>query len=563
MFLPVTKKEATILGWKELDVILVTGDAYIDSPLVGVAIIGKVLLDAGFSVGVISQPRTTLADDIRRLGEPRVFWGVTGGCVDSMVANRTALGKPRRSDDFTPGGKNTARPNRAVITYANLIRRHFKTTSPIVLGGIEASLRRIAHYDFSSDRIRRSVLLDAKADFLLYGMADTSVVRMARALKAGEPVTAMPGLCHISSKAPGKAITIPSFEAAVGNKAVFAKMFRSFYHYSVSKQKTPLVQQHGTRYLIHNPPSLPLSAREMDVIYGLEFERDVHPFCRKKGQVKAIQTIRDSIVTHRGCFGECNFCSIAVHQGLVVQSRSPKSILKEARLLASIPSLKGKVSLGGSPTANMYASHCGKTGPSAHCSQRRCLFPKPCPDLVLGHSAQASLLRKLQKVPGIQQVIVSSGIRHDMVVSSGEAGTAYLREVVNHHTSGQLKVAPEHSQAGILNLMGKPGPDSLLRFRRLFQKLTVRTGKKQFLTHYLIAAHPGCRLDDMDRLRVFCRDYLGHIPEQVQVFTPTPSTYSTLMYWTGKNPFAGKPCFAERTTSGKAKQLRRLQRNNR
>ena len=546
MFLPATREEMDSLGWDRPDVILVSGDAYIDSPFIGVALIGNVLLAAGYKTAVIAQPAVDSPDDIARLGEPRLFWGVSGGCVDSMVANRTASGKRRRSDDFTPAAINDRRPDRAVIAYSNLIRRHFKNTVPIVLGGIEASLRRIAHYDFWSNKVRRSILFDAKADCVLYGMADRSVVELAAALDQVSDFRGIRGLCHISPESPKDAIELPAFDEAAADKKAFAEMFELFYRNNDPVTARSLTQRHGDRYLIQNPPARYLSTEELDEIHKLEFEREAHPIHRSQGVVKALETIRFSIATHRGCYGECNFCSIAVHQGRMVRSRSRSSIINEARMLTRHPKFKGIINDVGGPTANMYEIECDIKVERGACNEKRCLFPSVCRKLRVNHSSQTNLLEEIRALPGVRKVFVASGLRYDMLLEDKAHFERYMRELVAYHVSGQLKLAPEHSVEGVLNLMGKPGTESLLEFKRKFDDLSREIGKKQFLTYYLIAAHPGCLMKDMRELREFAAKRLGHIPEQIQIFTPTPSTYSTLMYWTGINPFDGAPCHVER-----------------
>ena len=555
MFLPTTKSECRKLRWDALDVILVTGDTYIDSPFIGVAVVGKVLVDAGYRVGIIAQPDVTSADDIIRLGEPKLFWGVTAGCIDSMVANRTASGRGRKRDDYTPGGVNDRRPDRAAIVYSNLIRNHFKETCPIVLGGIEASLRRIAHYDYWSDKIRRSVLFDAKADYLLYGMAERAVVELAAALKADEDPTVIRGLCYISRTKPDDVLELPAFNVVKEDRDVFTEMFHGFYRNNDPATARPLAQQQDTRFLVQNPPAAYLSQAELDAVYGLEYERDVHPFYGDAGPVRALDTIRFSLSTHRGCYGECNFCAIAVHQGRQVRWRSEASILKEARALAVHPQFKGAIQDVGGPTANMYGFECArKLEGKGCCPDTHCLYPQMCAALGVDHGPQLQLLRKLRSVPGMKRVVVASGIRHDMVMADERHGDAYLREVVKHHVSGQMKIAPEHSEDAVLDKMGKPGSFSLLAFRDRFYELTKQLGKKQYLTYYLIAAHPGCEEKDMRALRGFCAGKLKVKPEQVQVFTPTPSTYSTLMYWTERDPFSGKACFVEKNVRGRERQ---------
>lgn len=558
MFLPTTTQEAAALGWDRLDVILVTGDSYVDSPLIGVAVIGKVLLAQGYRVGIIAQPALDSVTDIGRLGEPVLFWGVTGGSVDSLVANWTASGKRRQKDDYTPGGENNRRPDRAVIVYANLIRRYFKSTAPIVLGGIEASLRRVAHYDFWSNRIRRSVLVDARADYLLYGMADASVAELARQLKSGLNPAAVRGLCYLAPEIPPECLELPSYADCAADKAAFSRMFHEFYQNNDPITARPLAQRQDTRFLIQNPPAAPLSGPDLDAVYALDYERDLHPYYRRQGEVKALATIRFSITTHRGCYGECNFCAIAVHQGRRVTSRSPASILAEARKMASHPDFKGIIADVGGPTANMYAIECPRKAVLGSCPDRRCLFPEPCRKLSIDHGPQIEILRALRKIPGVKKVVVASGIRHDMVLADQTHGIPYLTEVIRHHVSGQMKIAPEHASAHVLQKMGKPGMENTIRFKKWFDEITRKNGLDQYLTYYLMAAHPGCTEADMGDLRDFCLRDLHLLPEQVQIFTPTPGTYSTLMYFTQTDPFTGAACFVEKTRAGKERQKRRI-----
>lgn len=559
MFLPATRAEIERLGWDRPDVVLVTGDSYIDSPFIGVAVIGKVLQHAGYRVAIIAQPDVTSGADIMRLGEPSLFWGVSGGSVDSMIANHTALNKPRRTDDYTPGGINNRRPDRAAIVYANLVRQHFKNTTPIVLGGIEASLRRIAHYDFWSDRVRGSILFDAKADYLLYGMAEKSVVALADALKKGENVRDIRGLCYISregelgEKANGY-VVLPPFETVRDDKDAFIAMFHTFYRDSDPITAKGLLQKHGDRYLVHNPPAMPLTQPELDEVYGLEYERAQHPYYERQGKVKALETIRFSIPTHRGCYGECNFCAIAVHEGRTVQWRSADSIVAEARRLTRLPDFRGYITDIGGPTANMYGFECGRKLRAGACPDKHCLYPEVCPTLKADHSHQMALLKRIRSLEGVKKVFVSSGIRHDLLLSDEEYGQRYLQEVVEHHVSGQMKLAPEHSEKGVLQAMGKPGTDPLLRFKAIFDRMTRKAGKPQFLTYYLIAAHPGCTEEDMRRLKRFAGEKLKMSPEQVQVFVPAPSTYSSAMYHTGIDPFTGKAIFVERDARNKQRQ---------
>ncbi|ACN16408.1 putative Fe-S oxidoreductase family protein [Desulforapulum autotrophicum HRM2] len=554
MFLPTTHKEMQTLGWECLDVIFVSGDTYIDSPYTGVALLGKLLVEKGFRVGVIAQPDITNDADIKRLGEPRLFWGVTSGSVDSMVANYTATKKWRKSDDYTPGGMNNRRPDRAVIAYTNLIRRYFKGTCPIVIGGIEASLRRIAHFDFWSNKIRRSILFDAKADILAYGMAEATVVELARALDQGRDVTKIRGLCYISKTITNGYIELPSFEKSAADKQEFSNGFRLFYANNDPVTAKGLGQQHGDRFLIQNPPQPFPSTPEMDEIYNLEFEREAHPFYTQAGKVKALDTIRFSIPTHRGCYGECNFCAIAVHEGRTVRWRSRESIINEARALTRHPRFRGIITDIGGPTANMYGFECKKKYDKGACPDKRCLFPKVCQSLKPDHSSQIELLRQIRTVPGVKKVFIASGIRQDLIFADKSHGMTFLKTVVAHHVSGQMKIAPEHTETKILELMGKPDSAALIEFKAQFDRLSKENGKQQFLTYYLIAAHPGSTMEDMKKLKQFCSTILKIRPEQTQIFTPTPSTFSTLMYYTGTDPFSGKPLFVERNPLAKEGQ---------
>jgi uncharacterized radical SAM protein YgiQ len=554
MFLPTTPQELDRLGWDHLDVILVTGDSYIDSPYIGVALIGKLLMRAGYRVGVIAQPDFASAQDITRLGEPRLFWGVTGGSVDSMVANYTALKKKRRSDDYTPGGINNRRPDRAVIVYTNLIRRYFKNTSPIVLGGIEASLRRVAHYDYWSDRLRGSILLDAKADYLLYGMAEKAVLELARHLQAGGDVRAIRGLCYLASEPLKGYLALPSLEAVRKDKHAFIDMFHAFYQNNDPLSAQGLCQQHGQRYLVQNPPSPGLAEAEMDEVYALDYERAQHPYYERQGKVKALETIKFSIPTHRGCYGECNFCAIAVHEGRTVQWRSQASILAEAQRLTQEADFKGYILDVGGPTANMYGFECAKKLKSGICADRRCVYPGVCPALKVDHRPQLALLQQIRRIQGVKKVFVASGIRYDLLLSDKSCGQEFLQELVTHHVSGQLKIAPEHTEGSVLARMCKPSPQALLEFKALFDHMTQAAGKQQFLAYYLIAAHPGCSEEDMRKLKQFTSQKLKVNPEQVQVFTPTPSTYSSLMYFTELDPFTRQPIFVEKDLQRKQRQ---------
>ncbi len=519
---------------------------------------------------MIAQPDIHSNKDIARLGSPRLFWGITAGCVDSMVANHTAGGKPRRADDMTPGGRNTLRPDRAVIVYTNLIRRYFRSPAPIVLGGIEASLRRISHFDAWSGSIRRSILFDAKADFLLYGMAEKSIVALARGLEGDQAVQSIRGLCYIAKKVPlpsrhypDAAIVLPDHQSVQRDRSKFTQMFRQFYANADPATAVRVCQKQDSRYLIQNPPQPDPTQAELDQIHALPFARAVHPYYARMGEVRALDTIRFALTTHRGCFGECRFCAIAVHQGRRVISRSADSMLKEAASLASHPDFKGIISDLGGPTANMYAMTCARKASPGACAKRSCLYPTACPHLQVNHQKQIRLLTALRRLPHIRKVFIGSGVRHDLILADKQHGMRYLELLLRHHISGQLKIAPEHSQPAVLKLMGKPGPKALQTFLNQFKALKRKTGCNCFLTFYLMAAHPGTTLADMRALRRFAKQQLHHLPEQVQIFTPTPATWSTLMYHTGRDPFRDGPIFVEKAHREKYRQKKTLQSKQR
>ena len=541
-------------AWNRLDVILVTGDAYIDSPHIGVAVIGRVLADAGYRVGVIAQPDISSDADIGRLGEPRLFWGITGGCMDSMVANYTATKKKRHDDDLTPGGKNNRRPDRACVVYANLIRQYFKNTQPLVLGGVEASLRRTAHYDYWSNSVRRSILFDARADILAYGMAETAIVEIAKRLAAGKDIRNIRGTCTIESDPPPAYRELPSYEQVAADKKAFAEMFKLFCAHNDPVTASGLYQQHGNRYLVHHPPMPHLTTAQLDEIFALNFSRRVHPFYEKQGKVRAMDTIAFSLTTHRGCFGECRFCSIALHEGRTIISRSEESILSEAKKITALPDFKGYLVDVGGATANMYGIDCTQKQSRGACSDKRCLYPQVCPSLKANHSRQIRLLKGLRQIPGVKKVFVASGIRHDLVLADEKHGASYLRELTKHYISGQLKIAPEHTTPSVLALMGKPQSQALIDFKNIFEKMNAEAGLKQFLTYYFIAAHPGCTEEDMRELKTFTSRELRTTPQQVQIFTPLPSTWSALLYWTGVDPATGRKIYVEKDPLKKQKQ---------
>ena len=554
MFIPVTLKEAEKRGWNAFDVILVSGDTYTDTYYNGSAVIGHWLIDNGFRVGMIAQPDVTSDKDITRLGEPLLFWSVSAGCVDSMIANYSATKKRRMDDDFALGGLNNRRPDRACIAYTNLIRKHFKGTRPIVLGGIEASLRRIAHYDMWSETVRRSILFDAKADIITYGMSETANLELANALKEGKEWNDIRGICYASKEKKEGYEIIPSFVSCRDEKNAFISAFRTFYENCDPNTAKGLMQKHDDRYLIHNPPSHHPATETIDRIYGSDYENKVHPYHLKEGAVRATETIKQSVTTHRGCYGECNFCAIAVHQGRTVLSRSEDSVINEVRTIAGKKGFNGIIYDVGGPTANMYGIECIKKLQVGACKDKRCMFPKICERLVVDHEPQISLLEKIQAVEGVKKVFVASGIRYDMILADKRNGKRYLDHIVRNNISGQLKIAPEHVSDDIVKLMGKPGKKELIEFKKMFEASNKENGKEQFLTYYLIAAHPGCYDHHMEELRRFVTFELRTNPEQIQIFTPSPSTFSTMMYHTRRDINNTKDLKAEHSMQMKQKQ---------
>jgi uncharacterized radical SAM protein YgiQ len=554
-FLPTTRSEMEARGWDELDVILISGDAYIDSPFIGVAVVGRMLEKQGYRVGIIGQPDIDSGKDIGRLGEPKLFWGVSGGSVDSMVANYTATKKFRNSDDYTPGGKNNTRPDRAVLVYTNLIRRHFKSTAPIVLGGIEASLRRVTHYDYWTNKLRKPILFDAKADILIYGMGEIALAELTKALKEGEDYRDIRGICYISKEPVESYHQLPSYDECLKEKEKYIDLFDLFYDNNDPISANGLCQKVDTRYAIQNPPCDYLSEEEMDAVASLPFSRELHPYHRKEGKVKCLETIKFSIMTHQGCWGECNFCAIGVHQGRTIRTRSEASIVGEAKAFTHYKDFKGIISDLGGPTANMYGYECNKKLKLGTCDHQRCVDSHHlCSSMKPDHTRVINMMRQVRKVPGIRKAFVASGIRYDLINEDKHQGYSYLKELVNHHISGQMKVAPEHTQQHVLDLMGKPGKQTLIDFKKLYDKLNREAGKKQFLTYYLIAAHPGCTEKDMHELKRFTSEELKMNPEQAQIFTPTPGTYSAVMYYTEMDPVTRKKIFVEKDTRRKERQ---------
>ena len=549
MFLPISMEEVKSLGWDYIDVILVTGDAYIDSPFSGTAVIGKYLLKHGFRTAVISQPEIDSDKDITVFGEPRLFWGISAGCVDSMVANYTATGKPRKMCDFTPNGINNKRPDRASIVYTGLIRRFFKNTKPIVLGGIEASLRRIAHYDFKTDKVRRSILFDAKADYIIYGMGEVPVLEFARALQNNEDVKNIKGLCYISKELCDDALILPSFDEASSDKNKFHQMFKIFSDNSEAQSAKKLAQKTGDRYLIQNPPAY-YDDEILDEVSDISFERAVHP--KINGKVKALETIKTSVISHRGCFGGCSFCAIAVHQGRRVISRSISSIIKEVESITQMKGFNGIISDLGGPTGNMYMMKCKKMEKLGACTHKSCLYPNVCASMNIDHKPILNLLEKVGSIKGVKKVFATSGIRADLAVNDKLNGQNYIAEIAKNHVSGQLKMAPESANSKVLKAMKKPDNKSFLEFCRIYKEYSKKFHKNQFISCYFIAAHPGENEKEAQNTHNFIEKYLDFSPEQVQIFTPTPSTWATCAYYTGLDE-DGNKIYVEKQLSKKEK----------
>jgi len=554
VFIPATNKEIEEKGWQALDVILVTGDAYIDSPFIGISVIGHVLMEAGFRVAIISQPTINSKNDISQFGEPLLFWGVSAGSVDSMVSNYKATRQKRLHDDFSPGGENNKRPDRATIVYVNLIRQYFKNSVPIVIGGIEASLRRVAHYDYWDNKIRRSILLDSRADFLLYGMAEKSILEIAILLSQNKSIRDVRGICYLASEPSKDFIILPSYEKCLENKDVFSDMFKIFYSNNDPLLAQGMTQQYKEKFLIHNPPQYQLTSEELDRIYEMPYEREVHPSVSKSGEVRAINTIRFSVTTHRGCFGECNFCSIAIHQGRSIVSRNEQSIIREIKSFNEHKNFKGIINDIGGPSANMYGMNCKKMDTKGACANKRCMTPNLCVTLNSSHKRLYLLLKQINSLDFVKKAFVASGIRYDLILNDKEWGEKYFSLVMKKNISGILKIAPEHTNNKILEMMGKPGSDYLFRFFKMFNSVKKRYSLKLLLSYYFIAAYPGCKLEDMEEIKKYKNFPTKIHRENFLIFTPTPSTPATLMYYTELDYKTGKKIFVEKEMGKKEKQ---------
>lgn len=560
-FLPVSREEMLERGWRQCDFVYVCGDAYVDHPSFGMAIITRLLEAHGYKVGIIAQPDWKDENSIQVFGEPRLAFLVSSGNMDSMVNHYTVAKKRRNTDAYTPGGIIGKRPDYALVVYGNLIRRVYKNT-PILIGGIEASLRRMGHYDYWSDKVKRSVLLDSAADILMYGMGEHSVIELAEALAAGinvSDITYVRGTVYRTKvqNVPSEAVFLPEFEKIKNNKRAYAKSFKIQYDNTDPFTASVMVEEypHGV-CVVQNPPAYPLTTMEMDDVYSYPYMYSCHPSYEKAGGVSAVNEVKFSITSNRGCFGGCNFCALTFHQGRIIQARSHESILDEAKRMTEQPDFKGYIHDVGGPTANFRSVSCKKQLTKGVCRDRQCLFPKPCGNLKADHKDYVELLRKIRKLPKVKKVFVRSGIRYDYVLADKDP--AFLNELVRHHISGQLRVAPEHVSPNVLKLMGKPSNEVYNDFCRKFERINKKIGAKQFVVPYLMSSHPGSTIKDAIKLAEYIRD-LGYMPEQVQDFYPTPSTVSTCMYYTGLNPLTMEKVYVPVNPHEKAMQRALIQ----
>jgi len=560
-FLPVCRQEMYERGWERVDFVYVSGDAYVDHPSFGAAVITRVLEAHGYKVGIIAQPDWKDETSVTEFGEPGLAFLVSAGNMDSMVNHYAVSKKHRRTDAYTPGGVTGKRPDYAAVVYANLIRRVYKKT-PIILGGIEASLRRLAHYDYWSDRLKRSILLDSGADLISYGMGERSIIEIAEALESGiqvKDLTYIPGtVCKVKSMENiYDAVMLPSYEELKADKLNYARSFYTQYCNTDPFSGKCLAEAYGEHlYVVQNPPAKPLSQEEMDEVYGYPYMRTYHPSYEKYGGVPAVQEIKFSLISSRGCFGGCAFCSLTFHQGRIVQARSHESLLAEAKKMTEEKDFKGYIHDVGGPTADFRHPSCEKQLRAGVCREKQCLFPKPCKNLIADHRDYVSLLRKLRKLPGVKKVFIRSGIRFDYVMADRD--DTFFRELCKFHVSGQLKVAPEHVSDKVLMRMGKPANKVYQSFVKKYESINKELGKKQYLVPYLMSSHPGSALKEAVELAEYLRE-LGYMPEQVQDFYPTPSTLSTCMYYTGVDPRDMTPVYVAKNPHEKAMQRALIQ----
>ena len=562
-FLPISKRDMKERGWDELDFIIVTADAYIDHHSFGTAIISRVLEAHGYKVGIIPQPDWKNIYDFQRLGRPKYAFLVNGGNMDSMVNHYTVSKKLREKDFYSPGGQMGLRPDRSTIVYCNKIREAYKDVD-IVIGGIEASLRRFSHYDYWSDKVRKSILIDSTADLLIYGMGEKQIVAVAESLKNKVPVkdiTYVRGTCYATESLEDVQdyIEIPSYKEVCSDRYKYAEASKIEYQEQDSVRGHILVQKHGNKYVVQNIPESPLTRKELDEVYALPYMRDYHPIYEGKGGIAAIEEVKFSTVSSRGCFGDCKFCAITFHQGRVVQSRSKESILKEVEDITKLPDFKGYIHDVGGPTANFRKPACSKQLAFGACKAKECLSPGVCKNMEVDHAEYLDLLRSIRNVPKVKKAFVRSGLRYDYIMADKD--DTFFKELVEHHVSGKLKVAPEHVSKEVLKYMGKPAGETYDKFVAKFEKITNKLGKKQYIIPYLMSSHPGSTLESAIELAEYLRD-INYQPEQVQDFYPTPGTLATTMYYTGLDPMTMKEVYVPKSKHEKAMQRALLQFKN-
>lgn len=560
-FMVISKDDMRKRGWKELDFILVSGDAYLDHPSFGTAIIARVLEDAGFKVGIIAQPDWKSTQDFKKLGEPKYGFLVSAGNMDSMVNHFSAAKQRRSYDNYSPGGESGYRPDRATIVYSNRIREAYGDI-PIIIGGIEASLRRFAYYDYWDDSLRRSILLDSRADLLVYGMGEKQILEIAEHLEAGldiKYINYLPGTAYLEDDLESlyDYQLLPSYKEIRNSKKQYAYAYKIEYLEQDPIRGQQLVQQHGTRYLVQNPPVEPLSQEELDHVYSLPYQRNYHPMYERDGGVPAMKEVKFSLLSSRGCFGACSFCAISFHQGKMVRARSKESLIEEAKKIIELDDFKGYIHDLGGPTANFRKPSCTDQLSDGMCKGKECMFPAPCNKLEVDHEEYFGILRELRKLPGVKKVFVRSGIRFDYLLEDPDS-RKYLQELAAHHVSGQLKVAPEHVSDKVLNYMGKPEIEVFEKFRKAFYQVNEKVGLEQYLIPYFISSHPGSRLEDAVELAEYLRD-INHHPDQVQDFYPTPGTMATAMYYSGYDPRTMEEVYTAKSTEAKKMQRALLQ----
>ncbi len=560
-FLPVTKEDVKERGWSEVDFVYVIGDAYVDHPSFGAAIISRVLEDKGFRVAILSQPDFRSCSDFKRFGKPRLAFLVSSGNIDSMVAHYTVSKKKRTYDYYTAGGKMGERPDRAVIVYCNRIREAYGDV-PIIIGGLEASLRRFAHYDYWDDKVRRSILVDSRADILTYGMGENIIRRLAELLDRGVPIKKIRDVrgCVYLAKSGEKvffdSVSVGEYDTLKTDKRAYADAFAAQYKNTDSVRGKAVIEYYGDKMLVQNPPMPPLSREELDYVYSLPYARDYHPDYEALGGVPAIAEVKHSITHNRGCFGACNFCALAFHQGREVRSRSEASVISEAELISKMPDFKGYINDVGGPTANFRYPSCEKQLKEGVCPSRKCLAPTPCKNLKIDHTEYEHLLSEIEKIKGVKKVFVRSGIRFDYLVY--DKNESFFRRLVSRHVSGQLKVAPEHCSSNALVMMGKPAVEVFEKFKKRFFELSGEAGLEQYLVPYLMSSHPGATMNDAVEMALWLKKW-GYSPEQVQDFYPTPGTISTVMYYTGIHPMTKKAVYVTRDYREKKMQRALLQ----